>query len=90
MIYSVERSLRELGDQVSPTDRERLENLIRQLKEAMGTDNTARIRQLTQELRQAALAIGQTVYQRAAATGSSGGSRPSGEGEVVEGEYRQV
>jgi len=90
MIYSVERSLRELGDQVSPADRERLENLIRQLKDAMGTDNTARIRQLTQELRQAALAIGQAVYQRAAATGRSGGSPPSGEGEVVEGEYRQV
>jgi molecular chaperone DnaK len=90
MIYSVERSLRELGDQVSPADRERLEGLIRQLKEAMGTDNTARIRQLTQELRQAALAIGQAVYQRAAATGGSGSSRPSGEGEVVEGEYRQV
>ncbi len=88
MIYSVERSLRELGDQVSPADRERLEGLIRQLKEAMGTDNTARIRQLTQELRQAALAIGQAVYQRAA--GGSGSSRPSGEGEVVEGEYRQV
>jgi molecular chaperone DnaK len=90
MIYSVERSLRELGDQVSPADRERLEGLIRQLKEAMGTDNTARIWQLTQELRQAALAIGQAVYQRAAATGDSGSSRPSGEGEVVEGEYRQV
>lgn len=89
MIYSVERSLRELGDRVSPADRERLEGLIRQLKEAMGTDNTARIRQLTQELRQAALAIGQTIYQRAAA-GGAGGSRPSGEGEVVEGEYRQV
>lgn len=89
MIYSVERSLRELGDQVSPADRERLEGLIRQLKEAMGTDNAARIRQLTQELRQAALAIGQAVYQRAAA-GGSGSSRPSGEGEVVEGEYRQV
>lgn len=88
MIYSVERSLRELGDQVSAADRERIENLIRQLKEAMGTDNTARIRQLTQELRQAALSIGQTVYQRAAA--GSSGSRPSGEGEVVEGEYRQV
>ena len=89
MIYSVERSLRELGDRVSPADRERLESLIRQLKEAMGTDNTARIRQLTQELRQAALAIGQTIYQRAAA-GGAGSSRPSGEGEVVEGEYRQV
>ncbi len=89
MIYSVERSLRELGDQVAPADRERIEGLIRQLKEAMGTDNTARIRQLTQELRQAALAIGQAVYQRAAARGS-GGSRPAGEGEVVEGEYRQV
>ncbi|MDW8064286.1 MAG: molecular chaperone DnaK [Anaerolineae bacterium] len=88
MIYSVERSLRELGDQVSAGDRERIENLIRQLKEAMGTDNTARIRQLTQELRQAALTIGQAVYQRAAA--GSSGSRPSGEGEVVEGEYRQV
>ncbi|MCS6963361.1 molecular chaperone DnaK [Thermoflexus sp.] len=88
MIYSVERSLRELGDQVSTADRERIENLIRQLKEAMGTDNAARIRQLTQELRQAALSIGQAVYQRAAA--GSSGSRPSGEGEVVEGEYRQV
>ncbi|MER3467494.1 MAG: molecular chaperone DnaK, partial [Thermoflexus sp.] len=48
MIYSVERSLRELGDRVGPADRELLEGLIRQLKEAMGTDNTARIRQLTQ------------------------------------------
>ena len=92
-IYQAEKSLRDLGDKVTQTDRAKVEAKIRELKNAMGGDNISQIRTLIGELQQTTMAIGQNMYQ-----GYGGGSTgPQGDGhgqpggeDVVEGEYRQV
>ncbi|HEY65188.1 MAG TPA: molecular chaperone DnaK [Caldilineae bacterium] len=95
LIYAVEKSLRELGDKVPATDRGRIENLINDLREAMKGEDISRIRNLTEQLQQASHALSQQLYQQqqqaAASDGGSGGeTSPSGDEDVVEGEYRQV
>ncbi|MDW8268889.1 MAG: molecular chaperone DnaK, partial [Anaerolineae bacterium] len=92
-IYAVEKALKELGDKVPATERGRIENLIADLKEAMKGEDTARIRNLTEQLQQASYALSQQLYQTRSGPGPNGGSgrRPGGpEEEVVEGDYRQV
>jgi molecular chaperone DnaK len=105
LIYQMEKSLRELGDQVSASDRNRIEDIIEDLKQAKDTDDKNRIESLIEQLQQASQAIGQAMYaqQQAAAGGAQagpgagpqagGGAGPSGgeeEEEVVEGEFREV
>ena len=96
LIYTVEKTLRELGDRVPATDRGRIENLINDLKEAMKGEDTARIRNLTEQLQQASYALSQQLYQAQQAGAQTGGDGAAGTGEgeggedVVEGEFRQV
>jgi molecular chaperone DnaK len=100
LIYQMEKSLRELGDQVSGSDRDRIENIIEDLKQAKDTDDKNRIESLMEQLQQASQAIGQAMYaqQQAAAGGAQAGGqggagRESGgeeEEEVVEGEFHEV
>lgn len=96
VIYQTEKALRELGDKVPATDRGRIENIIADLKRAMQTEDTARIRQLTEQLQQASYALGQQMYagQQSAGGptgGPSGGAAggPGGE-DVVDGEFREA
>jgi molecular chaperone DnaK len=92
IIYQAEKSLRDLGDKVSSTDREKVEAKIRDLKNAMNGDNVQQIRSLINDLQQATMAVGQNMYQ--GYSGGSTGPRPDGptppDGDVVEGEFRQV
>jgi molecular chaperone DnaK len=105
LVYQMEKSLRELGDQVSASDRSRIEDIIEELKEAKDSDDKNRIERLVEQLQQASQAIGQAMYaqQQAEAGGAQAGgpgtgpqagpsARPGGEGEdeVVEGEFHEV
>ncbi len=96
VIYQTEKFLRELGDQVPGSDRSRIEENVRDLREAMKGDDTARIRRLTEQLRQASMALGQQLYAQQRATGGPGGPTPGGagpsggEGDVIEGEFREA
>ncbi len=98
LIYATEKSLQELGDKVPPADRERVEQLIRDLREAMEGEDIQQIRSLTEQLQQASHALAQQLYQAQQApsgdggpTGDGGeGPEAGGEEDVVEGEYRQV
>ncbi|HLF28139.1 MAG TPA: molecular chaperone DnaK [Anaerolineae bacterium] len=90
VIYQAEKSLRDLGDRVSETDRQRVEAKIVELRAAMAGNDTGQIRRLIGEVQQAALAIGPGAYQ-AQPDGPSQPGNGHGEGEdVVEGEFRQV
>ena len=67
-----------------------MESKIAQLQEAVKGEDTTRIRQLTQELQQAATAVGQAAHQAAsdatASNGNSTGTTNEGE-DIVEGEF---
>ena len=104
LIYQMEKTLRELDDKVSASDRGRIEQSIEDLKRAKDGDGTARIRQLIEQLQQASYAIGQQMYAQQQAAGGpqagyggNGGSPPGygagpmpGEEEVIEGEFQEV
>jgi molecular chaperone DnaK len=103
MIYQIEKTLREMGDQVAASDRGRIEQIIEDLKRAKEGTDTSRIQQLIEQLQQASYAIGQQMYARQAGAQqqAAGGPQPSaypgsnggegsGEEKVVEGEFEEA
>ena len=99
LAYQAEKSLGELGDKVAAGDREKIENSIKLLREALQTDDLNRIRRLTEEVQQASHALGQQLYAQqgeaaAGDGGAPGGQAPQGppgaQGDVVEGEFREA
>jgi molecular chaperone DnaK len=96
IIYQMEKMLRDLGDQISESDRGRIEQLIGDLKQAKQGDDASRIRSLIEQLQQASQAIGQQMYAQQAGAGPGAGPQagPSpesgGEEDVVEGDFREV
>ncbi|MBN1656913.1 MAG: molecular chaperone DnaK [Anaerolineae bacterium] len=105
LIYQTEKTLRDLGDQVSADDRQRIEQTMEDLRGAKDGDDAARINQLIEQLQQASYAIGQQMYaqQQAAAGGpppgagpqpGPGGQQPGRQGpeddDVVDAEFREV
>jgi molecular chaperone DnaK len=103
MIYQVEKSLRELNGKVPAHDRSTIERTIEDLKVAKESNDTARIRGLTEQLQQASYAIAQQVYAQQQAQGTYGSgpaggaaeygggaqSGPDGE-DVVDGEFSEA
>ncbi|HKY84899.1 MAG TPA: molecular chaperone DnaK [Anaerolineales bacterium] len=93
MAYQAEKALAELGGKVPAADRSRIEDKIRQLREAMNGGDAARIRQLTEEVQQASYALSQQMYAQPSPEGSSGRSGGSSGGsseDVVEGEFHEA
>jgi molecular chaperone DnaK len=81
LIYQMEKTLRELGDQVSASDRGRIEEVVADLKQAKEGDDAARIKQLIEQLQQASYAIGQQMYaQQQGAGGPQAGGAGFGAG----------
>jgi molecular chaperone DnaK len=80
LIYQMEKTLRDLGDQVSASDRGRIEGIIEELKTAKEGDDATRIRQLIEQLQQASYAIGQQMYAQQQATAGGPQAGPGGFG----------
>jgi molecular chaperone DnaK len=94
LMYATEKSLKELGDKVPATDRERIEQTVSELREAIQGEDVNRIKQLVEQLQQASNALAQQMYQQQAPDGNGSGPQGAKPGDsdedVVEGEYRQV
>ena len=94
LIYTVEKTIQELSDRMSATDRGQVENLINELREAMQGEDVTRIRNLIEQLQQATNALSQQLYQtqQGEAGPESNGRQQTEEGEddVVEGEFQEM
>ena len=106
LIYQTEKVLSELDGQVPESDRATVERTIEDLRQVKDSNDTGRIRELTEQLQQASYAIGQQMYAQQAAAqqtaegGSYGPGQPDYEGdpasgspageEFVDGEFREV
>jgi molecular chaperone DnaK len=94
LIYTVEKTMRELGDRLQDNDRQQVEELITQLRAAMEGDDVTRIRNLSEQLQQATYAFTQQLYQ--SQQGEQAGEAQSGPGtngddeDVVEGEFQEM
>ena len=89
LAYQVEKTLRDLGDQLPAAERERVEAQINELRSAMQSDDIARIRQATETLQQMANALGQQASARQAGA-PEGDGRGAPEEEVIEGEFTET
>jgi len=104
LVYQTEKTMRELQEKVPAPERQNIEAKIAQLREAMKGNDTNRINNLTSEVQNAFYALSQQLYA-AQNTGQPGNGgtpgaeeggngrkprNPDGEGEVLEGEFREV
>lgn len=91
LVYTTEKSLRDLGDKVEPSERQRIEDAVKELKDALAGSDVEKIKSCMENLVQASHKLAETVYAQAAAAGASQGSSgaTSGEGqeEVVDADY---
>ena len=74
MVYQSEKTLKELGDKLSPEDRSKIETAINNVKEALKGTDTARIKSATEALTQAFYEISAKIYQQN--PGTQGGPDP--------------
>jgi molecular chaperone DnaK len=102
LVYTTEKSLRELGDQVSPEDRKAIDTALEEVKEALKGSDIDDIRRKTEILTQASYKLAEHMYAQANTGGAGGaGMGPEGdgsygateeaEGEVIdEAEYEEM
>jgi molecular chaperone DnaK len=91
LAYQTDKTLQEAGDKVSDADRQAIGSKIGELRQAMQSDDLARIRRATEELKQASYAMSQQMYEQPQAqpAGEPGATSPKDEG-VVDGEFREM
>ncbi len=104
LAFQAERTLRDLGDKVSPEDRAATDRAVEAVREALKGNDMDAIRSRTMELAGQLQKVGTAAYQQAGpppAEGSGPGEGPEGgagskggpgggEDEAVEGEYKEV
>ncbi len=99
MIYSTEKSIKELGDKVDSETKSKVADAISALKKAMETEDVAEIKRLSEELTNASHKLAEAMYQQASADqqqeGAAGGSadQPGGaapEEDVVDADFEEV
>ena len=66
MIFTVEKSITELGDKLSAEDKASLEELVKSAKEELASDDDDRIKAATEKLTQESQQIFAKIYQQAA------------------------
>jgi molecular chaperone DnaK len=74
LIHATNKSLLDLGDKVSPQDKEGAETAIAEVKEAIEAGDPDVIKEKTTALQQAAMKIGEALYKQSAGASKDGGS----------------
>ena len=82
LVYSTEKSLKEIGEKISGGDKAQIESALNDLKEALKSDDTENIKAKSEALKQASYKMAEELYkaqaqqagQNQGSGGSSGGS----------------
>jgi molecular chaperone DnaK len=99
MIYSTEKSVKELGEKIDDETKSKVADAIAALKKAMESEDVAEIKRLSEELTNASHKLAEAMYQQASANqqqaGAAGGSaeQPGGappEEDVVDADFEEV
>jgi len=95
-VYTTEKMLREMGDQISEATKASVQAKVEDLKKALQTSDIAQIKKSLEALNQEAQKIGVEIYQRAQSSqstpppsGESKGSKP-GDDNVVDADFKDV
>ncbi|MCG6972568.1 MAG: molecular chaperone DnaK [Desulfobacterales bacterium] len=101
LIYSTEKSIKDLGDKIDAGTKSKVEAAIEPLKKAMEGDDADEIRRLSEELTQASHKLAEAMYQQAsqndaqqhAHAGASGNQEAGSSGpdeDVVDADFEEV
>ena len=99
LIYSTEKSIKELGDKVDSGTKSKVEEASAALKKAMEGENTEEIKRLSEELTQISHKLAEAMYQQASASeqqADAGGESADQAGEaapeedVVDADFEEV
>jgi molecular chaperone DnaK len=94
LVYSTEKSLRDMGDRVDAATKQEIEAAAAELKKALDGDDVDDIKTKTDALMQASHKLAEAVYQQAqqqqAASGGDGAGASSGDENVEEGDYEVI
>ena len=92
LVYSVEKSLKELGDTLGAAERQPIEEALGQTKEAIKSEDKHAIEQATATLSQHASTLLQQAAAQQAAAGDQGKAQEGGDGEgrVLDAEFEEV
>jgi molecular chaperone DnaK len=96
MVHSVKKSLTEHGDKLDTAEKEAIETAIKDVEEALKSDDKAAIEAKTEALTAASQKLGEKVYAEQQAQANTESAQPSPEGEktvdgdVVDAEFEEV
>ncbi len=102
LIYSTEKSIKDLGDKVDSSTKSKVEQSIAALRKAMEGEDSAEIKRFSQELTQASHKLAEAMYQQAsqseqqAEAGAETNSQTTGGGagaadeDVVDADFEEV
>jgi molecular chaperone DnaK len=99
LAYSIERQLAEHGEKIPAGDKSAIEEAIKEVREALKADDTARIKQASDALTKASHKMAEVLYREAQAKQQGGGPAGStasdgktrtAEGEVVDAEFEDL
>ena len=79
LVFQVEKNLKEHGDKISPEDKSKIENDLKDLKEAIEKNDLDLTKTKTQELTQSSMKMGEAMYKDQQASGApdaEGGEQP--------------
>jgi molecular chaperone DnaK len=95
-IYSIEKSIKEVGPSLDESAKRDIDMSIEKLRKAMEGDNTEEIKRLTEELTQASHKVAEAMYAKTSSEqASAGGSGASGsaahkDDDVVDADFEEV
>ncbi len=84
LIHSTHKSLADLGDKVSPTDKQAAEDAIAEVKAAIEAGEVDAIKEKTTVLAQASMKIGEALYKQSGAGAATGAADHDGDDDPVE------
>jgi len=92
LAYQAERTLKDVGEKLSPGLRTEVEDKVKAVRDALAGNDLTRVRTAASDLESTMQRIGQEIYSQSgtAAGGGTAGSASGSEAGTVEGEYREV
>jgi molecular chaperone DnaK len=99
LAYQAEKQLAELGDKVPAAEKDKIQSMISELREAITQENYSRIKTLTTDLQQALYTLSTNLYQQSGggdappppADGGAGPSDGGGSGDdVIDAEFSET
>ncbi len=102
--YQTERMLKDAGDKISSEERQKVEAALKELRDALGGDDSERIRRAADAVQQASYKLAEEMYKATAGApgeaGQTGQAGPAGQSpdggeaksgeEVIDAEYRRT